>query len=424
MASMVESKVVFRSRAKDLGLDDATIGDMATRGWNSFGSFGFSCSYVPGQQDDSSFKADVLAPLFGADGSPMVPNVRRLYFEAYTVAAMEMRTSLNRTAADPPRTMPQPEREQRFQALRATLPGMACTGVHEPADSLVDRMAQMLERGRLLYIAWQDCPSKDQEGANVKVDRFWKPDSAGHLKETIVPLAVNADTSTDLKLMQALTRRGMAFHMAHLMNFATHEKLKHLLMEELAREPPSNEWAWVSVTQLARADREIFRLLGEACRSGLGPNASGVRPLDACMDRVLDTTSVRVMLLHMPAAGSKRTVTDTSAVRSSAGSETGTGKSAQAKKRARKAAAKIAAPPPPPQHAAKRPQGAKAASKGGSNFVPMPAALRGLNAKTPDGSSICFAYNLPGGCNTSSCQKGKHVCAKCFGPHSFQDCQP
>ena len=414
-----------------MDIDEATITAMAALGWATFGSFGFACSYVPGQQDDATFKADVLVPLFGIGvNSPMAAPMRRLYFEAYTVAAMEMRARNSRSSTDPPRTMPQPEREHRFQALRALLPGMMCTGVHEPSDSLVDKMAQMLEQGRLVYVPWQERASKDQERENVRTDRFWKPDASGHMKETVVPCAVNADTSTDLKLIQALVRRGMAFHMAHLMKFDTHEKLKNLLMGELAREPPSPEYSWVSVAQLVRADKEVFRLLNEACRAGLTPDPAGVRPLDACMNRILDATSVRVMLLHLPATGVKRAVAGDDTAKSQAvdradGHKEGEGKSAMAKKRARKAAAKAAGAGHQVAAATQRkPERAKGSGKNDRvTFTPMPLALRGLNAKTPDGSSICFAYNLPSGCRASQpCPKGKHVCAKCGAAHSFQAC--
>ena len=135
------------------------------------------------------------------------------------MAASEMRGRLERTSSDPPRVIPQPEREQRFQALVRSLPGMSFKGIMEPAHAIADKMTQMLEQGQLRYVAWSECSSRQDELLSVKVDRFWKPDAAGHMKEVLVNNAVTADTSTDLKLMQALTRRGISFHMAHLMEF-------------------------------------------------------------------------------------------------------------------------------------------------------------------------------------------------------------
>ncbi len=55
--------------------------------------------------------------------------------------------------------------------------------------------------------------------------------------------------------------------------------------------------------------------------------------------------------------------------------------------------------------------------EGKRSRVPMPKELIGLEAATEDGEPICFAYNLPGGCNKAAkwgekCSKGLHVCVK------------
>jgi hypothetical protein len=209
-------------------------------------------------------------------------------------------------------------------------------GIMEPAFAITDKMSQMLEQGQLRYLGWSECPSRQDELLSIKVDRFWKPDSSGTMKEILVNQAVTADTSTDLKLMQALTRRGIAFHMSHLMEFKTHELLKAVLMEELAREPPSSDYAWITVAQLERADKEIFRRLSEACRGGLAPNGFGLRPLDEHMQTCLDSTSVRVMLMHPPvSAGAKRAAPTTEHKGNEGKALPGEGQSAKAKKRAR-----------------------------------------------------------------------------------------
>ena len=55
--------------------------------------------------------------------------------------------------------------------------------------------------------------------------------------------------------------------------------------------------------------------------------------------------------------------------------------------------------------------------EGKRSRVPMPKELIGLESVTEDGEPICFAYNLPGGCNKAAkwgdkCSKGLHVCVK------------
>ena len=67
--------------------------------------------------------------------------------------------------------------------------------------------------------------------------------------------------------------------------------------------------------------------------------------------------------------------------------------------------------------------------------APMPKALVGGVAQTPDGQRICFGFNL-GTCREAVrdamysgkpckvCVKGLHVCTKpgCHGPHPVHDC--
>ena len=412
----LESKAVFRARGLVLGLDDAVLVAMANLGWHTVGSYAFACSYVPGQGDDSLFKTDVLLPVLGSLNHPMASVLRRFYFECYTMAASEMRSRLERTSNDPPRTMPQPEREQRFQKISRSIPGLQCTGVHEPAHAITDKMTQMLEQNQLRYISWTECPTRHDELMAVKTDRFWRPDSAGNMKEVVVAPSVNTDTSTDLRLMQALIRRGLAFDMSHLMKFETHELLRHLLMGELAREPPSHEYAWVTMAQLDRADREIFKQLAESCRGGLSPDSAGHRPLDIHMQKCLDSTAVRVMLMHLPAThGVNKRV-----LAIQGGGNVGeTTLSARAKKKAKKAAAKVAVVPTAvAQGKSAGKGGAKGVGKSRSStdgFVPMPVALRGMHPRTAAGENICFAFNLTGGCAAGgACPKGKHVCCKCL----------
>ena len=149
MSAALDSKAVFRARAVQLGLDDTALGNMEKLGWTTLGSFGFACSYVPGQADDAIFKADIVVPVLTDAAHPMSAILRRLYFESYSMAASEMRGRLERTSSDPPRVIPQPEREQRFQALVRSLPGMSFKGIMEPAHAIADKMTQMLEQGQL-----------------------------------------------------------------------------------------------------------------------------------------------------------------------------------------------------------------------------------------------------------------------------------
>ena len=85
-----DSKVHFKDVCTRLGLA-SVLPFMETKGWDTIGTFAFSSSYSPGHATDEAFMAGVVDRLCLERESPLVPALRRLFFEAYTQAAMEMR---------------------------------------------------------------------------------------------------------------------------------------------------------------------------------------------------------------------------------------------------------------------------------------------------------------------------------------------
>ena len=63
---------------------------MYALGWDTLGNFAFSCSYVPGSPDDASFISGVVVPILGDDHTKAAA-LRRLFFEAYTIAAADLK---------------------------------------------------------------------------------------------------------------------------------------------------------------------------------------------------------------------------------------------------------------------------------------------------------------------------------------------
>jgi len=85
-----DSKVHFKDVCSRLGLG-SVLPQMESKGWDTMGTFAFSSSYSPGHATDEAFMAGVVDRLGLERESPLVPALRRLFFEAYTQAALEMR---------------------------------------------------------------------------------------------------------------------------------------------------------------------------------------------------------------------------------------------------------------------------------------------------------------------------------------------
>ena len=166
---------------------------------------------------------------------------------------------------------------------------------------------------------------------------------------------------------------------------------------------------------LRGADREIWRQLARLCASGVRPpSIADPPPLDLHVQKVLDSVELNMLLLPLARAGG-----------SGAASSSGKGRKTddpsdqppgKKTRRAQQAATRKATPPP-----AK----GKGKSQRGS---PVPKSLQGGVAAMPDGTPLCFGYNLkgcgsglPGG---AKCTKGVHLCMKpgCHGKHPMSEC--
>ena len=230
----------------------------------------------------------------------------------------------------------------------------------------------MLETG-WRYIAWAECLSKKHEMQGLKRIKEFKPDPSGTLKEVIKvdPGAIQADISSDLKVLQLLQRRGIALDIAGVMKFEQHDKIVQFLIEEMQREQPAG-YASLSVEQLQRADKEVWDLIGkQAAKSGLQANFEGKHPAGEVVEQIINHPTVRMLLLPLPAIqGIQKNKPPPPASSNEMTSASSTPR--QQRKRPRTPQAKPAA----------------------KNEIKAPASIGG-SATTPDGSRICFAYKVP-----------------------------
>ena len=125
-------------------------------------------------------------------------------FEAYSLAAADVRLRVERREDDTPRKLAQAERASRYAEQAKRLVGISMTGELEPSYHLIDLVYGMAEEGQLKYVKWQECTKRDQEIMGIKTDPVWRPDSNGVIRETRVQEVLKAECNTDLKLRYAL----------------------------------------------------------------------------------------------------------------------------------------------------------------------------------------------------------------------------
>lgn len=394
--SYVDSYSVFKARCDEIKISPATFDALKDKGWSTFGSYAFSVSTNPAQISDDDFDAKVAIPILGNANAAEAALLRRLLFESYTLTATELKRKADNSESDGPKKLPIQEIAARFTSLERKLAPLKIESMLEPSHALVNAIAQCADDGRLRYIEWSRCTSRSAELNNVKEHqslKVWRADASGTIKQSDAEPGLKCDVSTELEVMNAMKRRGIAYELANLMSFEKHEMIINLLFAELQREPIDG-FRKLTISQLASADREIHLKLSELTRAGLPLGPAGELPLDAHVEAVLALPSV--MWLLMPKQ------------RSVATSE--------------KPAAPSPQQPRPKNKPWSPPKGGKFDKKNRKLAkTPMPLQLRGGTPVDSDGRSICYGYNL-GSCHEKNCKRGRHVCCRpgCFSTsHNF-----
>ena len=243
------------------GVTDTLLDKMAKYGWTTMGTYAFSSPYLQGQGEDK-FGTLVVQKLLDDPDHADGPKLRRLFFEAYTLTAGDIRSRMERGSDDLPKKMNNVERNARIQKLAARLPGLRLKGIMEPAHCLIDLAAQFVEENALRHVNLHECLSREEEMQGSKKSKEWKTDGQGYVREVVAKSSsAETDVSTDLKIYQALHRRGVAFQIANLMTYEEHDALAQVLMDELQRHPISSHHMAVGHEQIQRADREIWKLV-------------------------------------------------------------------------------------------------------------------------------------------------------------------
>ena len=225
-------------------------------------------------------------------------DLKGLFIESYTMLHAEMKRKVESREDDVPIGLPVMKADARRRitqarvgkAINMDLPHYDCSHASQ------DLANHIVETNRLAYVGWDTQATVAQEGLNLKKDPCWKPGADGIMRYSPPEVTThNAELGTDLLLERALTRRGLTFDQANLMDFSAHDLIKEKLTASLLEKPPDG-FMPVSLDQLYRADMEIFRQLASQTRNGVRAQPGGSRPLDALVESVLNSPRVNQIL--------------------------------------------------------------------------------------------------------------------------------
>ena len=264
----MESKASFKARALEIGIADDTIESLIAAGLNSFSKLAYVCAVNPSSGDDTKLKK-AIEDLLGSEINAVdMISFRQLWFESYTIAMTELEERVKKTPLDTRKALPLAERMVRIEMQKKDYPGLVFDQFLEPAHALTDKAHAMIEDGVLQYLPPEKCLSRHDEIQNQKTEQQVSFDSQGNLKITKRASDLSCDTSGELKLRQALTRKALACDQAGLCSFNRLEEWHNQMMNATMRLPPSGH-KYVTMQQVLNADRELWSLMSQDSRGNL-----------------------------------------------------------------------------------------------------------------------------------------------------------
>ena len=266
----------------------------------------------------------------------------------------------------------------------------------------------MLRDRAIRYVPPSQCSSREAEiGSTRRDDQLLRLENSV-LKVHSKPQAVRVDLSTDLRLYQAVCRRGLALEVSGICGYDTHEKCMRVLFDHLHRHPPAGYTA-PAMEQFLRSDREIWRLVAEKVTHEFA-QSGGSKLVDQALQDFCQDASVTFHLLPLPKPPpSLKRPWDQAFNGASRGNRQDKG-GKKGKGRGK----------------GKQDKGI-GAGKGNNN---VPGELKGLSGMR-NGVRLCFNFNLAHGCTlectdingNATCSRGAHLCMRCGGKHSAASCE-
>ena len=401
MAGYAESNASFKHRALQIQLAESHVQALYDNDIRCFNHLAFAVNGQPGQLDGDRFQnlVDMICPRGASIG--VQAGLKQLAYEALTVAVAAIKQRVE-TPDEGTRKLPAQEKDMRLKTMREKISGFEITGDYEPGHCVIDAFATMLEEGALRHFPLSKCVSRELELLSIKSDKQVVLLEGHQLHVKAKADELTSELGNELRVHQAMIRRGLALEMSNLGTYATHEKVMRQFMGHLSRPPPPGYKA-ATVDAIMRADKELWTRVADQVRSDLRADRNGNLPMDLALEQLHTSPSVAFHLLPLPAgqaasAGVKRKTPDDDHV----------------------SVKKTAQPKPSP----------KKKNRNRAGRTNLPAGLHGYSGWNKQKQRICYNYNMAHGCsnkvtkenNFDKCNRGIHQCIKCHGKHPLGQC--
>ncbi len=152
MSGYIDSEAVLAKRCAEIGIDDVMLRRLLAAGYPTMGMVAYSNAYPPGAGDDRPLLDWIQAVKVSAPTAAETAQMRRLFFESFTMVQQDLRLRIERAEEAAPRKLANPERIHRYEAQVKRLPRLFLRGELECADSLVDEAVAQYDDNVIRYI--------------------------------------------------------------------------------------------------------------------------------------------------------------------------------------------------------------------------------------------------------------------------------
>eukprot|EP00435_Cladocopium_sp_Y103_P065100 s379_g27.t1 len=387
--TLVDSAASFEKRCSEIDDSGALLAGLKTNGIKSFSALAFTVGTPQVAPTDTQYE-DLSVKVFGrAPTLGQISSLRRLHFESTTLIVASLNEQVKSDASEPGalvKRLPAAEKQSRHEKQQERLAGIKIVGEMAPSHQLLDLANSIVESGAIVWIAPSRCSKRDDEiHANIRPASSTVQVENSTLKLAQVPVSTSADLGTDLKLMWAFQRRGLAMDSCRLLDWSHHESWLQYMLNAMTRDCPSGFHA-VRAEQVIKADQQLWTILAQENAKSLKP-VNDVPALNQDFKALTTDPRVTMYLLPVPAAPQRSLTTNTTKT-SDQGSNNSTKPAGTRKKRKLTRAQKS-----------------------------CPAELKDFDLKLAGQANgpICWGYNMKTGCsNETSNQSGLQRCKRGF----------
>ena len=401
MATILDSAAAFNARALEHGITREQLEHLQNQGLSSMSKLAFAVTTPGTVPPDDALKA-LLSDTPEDVTVGQLSCIRRLMFDAQTLCASQIKTTLHGSDTGRKAELVPAERATRIDNQRNRLQGVELIGPLECSHASYDYVARMLEGDCPVYLEPHRFTTRASEVAREKPGKEIVLDNLNLTVKDVIPKD-KCQIHNELQLHQALTRRSLACDLMQVCTFKEMERWHRNLLDKLQSPAPPG-FRPPSMEQILRADRAGWIQMAEKTPT-LKRKADGTLPLDKALNDLQSDPAVMFHLVPLPVDKS-------------------TAKTAETKKEEPASAVK-------PLNIRKKDK-TKGKGKGkGPKGKPsskgrMPTELIGLHQQDRSGRRMCYNYNLKKGCDLApdgqACSKGQHSCMKCFGAHAAHQC--